>query len=564
VNVSRTSAKVEEDDMSQPQNRLRFNYLSTLMVLLAVPGFALAQSVAVTRKAETPPVIGAASDTPGAGLDGRLKALEEEMQQQSRTLSELRALIAEQQRLIATLSAASGKATSSEPKDAANAATVGDPATVATGAETQTPTMEDRVKKLEGQALKIGPLRFSGDFRLRFDGIFRKADPAPPLGFAPLTHQQNARMRYRLRLNLDTDINSKLSFHGQLATGPANNPLTMDQDFGETTTRHPFLISEAWVDFHPNKTVQLQGGRVQEIFADNSRFLFDDDVRFNGFNEKYTLSFKPNGLKVSSLELRAGQYIFSNPNVAIVTAGSPLAQAGAILNSTGRSSNLFHQGLLVNQKFNDRWSSQFGGDVQLYRNPNQIQLASTANGVALVVQNGLGITLSGPVTGTGNATTTAGGAIYTARNFQIARLTYRLNWTGFQSGGRTYPVTFNFQAARNVGVGLKERDALLTSLQVGRVVNRGDMAFLYVFSTKGANALISQVTDDDLGTNSGVNIRTHHLRFDYGLAKKVTLQSLLFIQSELRNSGDFPNFFVPLNAFTPRQYRIQEQIVFSF
>jgi hypothetical protein len=338
----------------------------------------------------------------------------------------------------------------------------------------------------------------------------------------------------------------------------------MDQDFGETTTRHPFLISEAWVDYHPNKAVQLQGGRVQEIFADNSRFLFDDDVRFNGFNEKYVLSFKNNGLKVSSLELRAGQYILSNPNVAIVTAGSPLAQAGAIVGSTGRSSNLFHQGLLLNQKYNDRWSGQFSGDLQLYRNPNQIQLASTANGVALIVQNGLGIALSGPVTGTGNATTTAGGAIYTARNFQIARLTYRLNWAGFKSGSHAYPVTFNLQAARNVGIGLRERDAVLAALQIGRVTQRGDMAFLYVYSTKGANALISQVTDDDLGTGSGVNIRTNHFRFDFGLAKKVTLQSLLFIQSELRNSGDFPNFFVPLNAFTPRQYRIQEQIVFTF
>ena len=68
----------------------------------------------------------------------------------------------------------------------------------------------------------------------------------------------------------------------------------------------------------------------------------------------------------------------------------------------------------------------------------------------------------------------------------------------------------------------------------------------------------------NLGTSSGVNIGTNHFRFDYGLARKVTLQSLLYIQRELRNSGDFPNFFVPLNAFTPRQYRFQEQIVFSF
>ncbi len=544
-----------------------------LLVLISAPAFAQTNAGRVTGSPDQnsgafssalPPVkrdrtAEERTATTGSNVDDKLRTLEEELREQGKRLDELRTLIADQQRMIAALSAkpTTGDPKSGELKDVAATATVNT-------THDQTSTLEERVKKVEDKVLAIGPFRLSGDFRLRFDGIFRKADPTPPVGFAPLTHQQNARMRYRLRLNLDTDIDSKIGFHTQLATGPINNSLTMDQDFGETTTRHPFFINEAWIDYHPKKTIQLQAGRVQEIFADNSRFLFDDDIRFNGFNEKYAFLFKNNGLKVSSLELRAGQYIFSNPNVAIVTAGSPLAQAGAVVGSTGRNSNLFHQGLLVNQKFNDKWSSQFGGDVQLYRNPNQIQLASTANGVALIVQNGLGITLSGPLTGTGNATTTSGGAIYTARNFQIARVTYRLNWAGFKSGSSTYPVTFNFQAARNVGISLKERDALLASLQIGKVAQRGDMAFLYVFSVKGANALISQVTDDDLGTNSGVNIRTHHLRFDYGLAKKISLQSLLYIQSELRNSGAFPNFFVPLNAFTPRQYRLQEQIVFSF
>jgi hypothetical protein len=292
--------------------------------------------------------------------------------------------------------------------------------------------------------------------------------------------------------------------------------------------------------------------------------LFDDDIRFNGFNEKYVWAFKNNGLKASSLEFRAGQYILSNPNVAIVTAGSPLALDGDKVGSTGRAANLFHQGLLVNQKFNDRWSSQAGGDVQIYRNPNQIQLASTAVGLPLIVQNGLSLTLSGPVTGTGNATTTNGGAIYTAHNFQIARVTYRLNWAGWKSGSHAFPVVFNIQAARNIGIGLPERDAMLASFQVGHVENHGDVSFLYVFSSKGANSMISQVTDDDLGTNTGVNIETHHLRFDYGIAKKITWQTLFYIQSERRSTGDFPNFFVPLNAFTPRQYRFQEQILFRF
>lgn len=495
---------------------------------------------------------------PSDAVDERLRVLEEELREQSKVLAELRTLITEQQRVIASLSPAPVPDKGGETKDVV----VASAGTMAT--QDKTPSIDDRVKKLEGQVMRIGPFRFSGDFRLRFDGIFRKSDPTPPAGFAPLTHEQNMRARYRLRLNLDSDIESNLSFHLQLATGPFNNPVSTNQDFGSTTTRHPFSISEAWVDFHPNKSVQLQGGRVQSVFADNSRFLFDDDIRFNGFNEKYTFFFKNNGLKVSSLELRAGQYILSNPNVAIVTAGSPLALAGAVVGTTGRSSNLFHQGFVVNQKYNDRWSAQFASDVQIYRNPNQIQLASTAAGVALIVQNGLGITLSGPIAGAGNATTTPGGAIYTARNFHIARLSYRLNWTGFQRGGHDYPVVFNIQAARNIGIGLNERDAMLAALQVGRATKRGDMAFVYLFTIKGANALISQLTDDDLGTGSGVNIRTHHLRFDYGLSRKVTFQSLFFVQNELRNSGQYPNFFVPLNAFTPRQYRVQQQIVFNF
>jgi hypothetical protein len=536
--------------------------MTALLVFLLLPKSLQAQNeVARTRRDAT--VLAAKPNEKPNDIDHRVRALEEQLREQSEQLDKLMTLVAEQQRLIARL-------TSSEPRTTTASSATAEPATntpannAVASSLPQAGPADKRLDKLEEQVRKIGPFRFSGDFRLRFDGIFRRAEPNPPAGFAPLTHQQNARMRYRLRLNFDTDINSKVSFHGQLGTGPINNALTMDQDFASVTTRHPFFISEAWIDYHPNKATQLQGGRVLEIFADNSRFLFDDDIRFNGFNEKYAWSFRNNGFKVSSLEFRAGQYILSNPNVAIVTAGSPLALAGDQVGSTGRAANLFHQGLLLNQKFNDRWSSQVGGDVQIYRNPNQIQLASTAVGVPLIVQNGLGITLSGPVTGTGNATTTNGGAIYTARNFQIARVTYRLNWTGWKSGARTYPVVFNIQAARNIGISLAERDALLASFQVGRVVNPGDMSLLYVFSSKGANSMISQVTDDDLGTNTGVNLRTHHLRFDYGIAKKITWQSLLYIQTERRNSGDFLDFFVPLNAFTPRQYRVQEQIVFSF
>ncbi|HEX6717009.1 MAG TPA: putative porin [Pyrinomonadaceae bacterium] len=485
----------------------------------------------------------------------RVRLLESELERQNTKLDQLQKTLIEQQATIqALLEKLSAQATPA-------GSTIKETAAETPAAQTQTPTVEQRLAKVEGQVLKVGPLRVSGDFRLRYDGIFRSATEPPD---PPLQHVQNSRMRYRFRLNLDTDLYPNLSFHAQLATGAVNNPLTVDQDFSAITARHPLFINEAWIDYHPTKAVQLQAGRLQEVFADNSRFLFDDDIRFNGFNEKYTHSFKPNGAYFSSLELRAGQYIFSNPNVAIIAPNSPLDRAGQVVGTTGRAANLFHQGLLANQTFNKRWSSQIGADIQVYRNPNQIQLASTADGVVLLVQPGLGIALSGPLTGTGNATTTPGGAIYTAPGFEVARLTYRLNYAGFTHGDHAYPITFNIQLARNVATGLHERDAMLTALQVGRITKRGDMSFLYVFSIKGANSMISQVTDDDLGTGTGVNIRTSHFRFDYGITRKVTFQTLLYVQHSLRRSGQFPNFFVPVGDFAPTTYRVQPQIVFAF
>lgn len=523
--------------------------LSLLLVFL-LSGFMPAGAQEMVRSAAKTP-----DDAPETNVSERVRLLESELERQNNKLDQLQKTLTEQQATIqALLEKLNAQPTVATVKEAETPA-------VTAPAEPQTPTVEQRLAKVEGQVLKVGPVRLSGDFRLRFDGTFRSATepPDPPLG-----NVQNARARYRFRLNLDTDLYPNLSFHAQLATGPLNNQLSTNQDFTSITVRAPFSLSEAWIEYRPTKSWQLQGGRVQNIFADNSRFLFDDDVRFNGFNERYTHAFKPNDARVSSLELRAGQYILSTPNVAIIAPNSPLARAGEVVGTTGRSATLFHQGLVVNQKFNERWNSQVGGDIQLYNHPNQIQLASTQDGLVLLVQPGIGIALSGPLPGTGNATTTPGGVVYTAPGFQVARLTYRLNYAGFTRGDHAFPVTFNVQFARNVATGLNERDAMLAALQVGRITKRGDTSFLYVFAIKGANSMISQVTDDDLGTGTGVNIRTSHFRFEYGISKKVTFQSLFFFQNSLRRSGQFPNFFVPLGDFAPVTYRMQQQLVFNF
>lgn len=533
-------------------NRLMLLFAILLLGFIAAPAQELIKSSTKTN-----------SDGAETNVAERVRSLESELERQNSKLDQLQKTLEEQQLTIKALLeklSVAPSAVAAAPKekeiDTRAAASSRTP-----NVEPEPQNVEQRLTKVEGQVLKIGPVRVSGDFRLRFDGIFRPATKPPD---PPLEHVQNARARYRLRINFDTDIHPNLSFHGQLATGPLNNPLSTNQDFTSITARTPMSLSEAWIEYRPNKSLQLQAGRVLDIFADNSRFLFDDDLRFNGFNERYTAQFKPNGAYLTSLEFRAGQYILSTPNVAVIAPNSPLARAGEVVGTAGRSATMFHQGFLANQTFNKQWSSQFGGDIQLYRHPNQIQLASTNDGLALLVQPGIGVVLSGPLPGTGNATTTPGGVVYTAPGFQVARITYRLNYAGFTRGDHLYPVTFNLQLARNVATGLNERDAMLTALQIGRITKRGDLSFMYVFTIKGANAMISQVTDDDLGTGTGVNVRTNHFRFEYGLSRKVTFQSLFFVQNSLRRSGQFPNFFVPLGDFAPTTYRVQQQLVFSF
>lgn len=421
---------------------------------------------------------------------------------------------------------------------------------------------EEAKKTSEVLAKGLNGFRFSGDFRYRYDLIARSSNQNDPSAVVKGNAIQNSRMRYRVRFNVDRTFDKYIDFHLQLSTGPLNNPLTNDQDFSGFTTKHLFTIAEAWMEAHNEKrTLVVQGGRLQEAFADNSRFLFDDDIRFNGFNEKYIHKIADQGV-LKSIEFRAGQYIFTNPNIAIVTPGSPLASAGAAIGSIGRNSAMFHEGLVFNGDITSRLTQQFIADDQYYRNPNQIQLASTAAGFPVLINSTLGVVLSGPIAGSGNATTTPGGAIFTAPDFNIVRLAYRLDWKGLESHSR-FPVAFIAQVGRNTGADFL-RDAFLTSLTVGQSKEPGDWLFQYIWSIKDANSLISQVTDDDLGTGSGVNISTHLIRADYTIRKKLIFQNLLWIQNERRPSNPALLFFVPLQRGLPKTLRYQAQLLFNF
>jgi hypothetical protein len=426
----------------------------------------------------------------------------------------------------------------------------------------------DQLDKTVGTLNKgLAGFKFSGDFRLRSDNVFRSANSIAGA-------QQNVRGRYRLRFNVDRAVNDQTDVHLQLGSGTFNSPLTYDSDFNGSVARGPIFLSEAWGAYHPNKNFDFRGGRMSEVFADNARFLVDDDVRLDGFQEVIRYPFSTDALGKVTVEFRGGQYIFTNPNVpslptaAQCSGANPPATCAYVAAgfAPGRkvpSTNMFDQGITVSASTSDNVSHSVTVNFELWRNPNSIQVASLASGYPLLANSFYGVALAGPLGGAGNGTTTKGGAIFTADSFHIGQVVYRLDYKGLHTNRQAFPVSLEFHGARNFGADFYG-NALMGQISAGETKKFGDVAFKYGFFYKQANSMISQITDDDVGTGTGVNLRTHMVRFDLGFNKYMAWQNLLFIQNELAGNDPARNFFVNVQKGTATQYRYQSQLQFTF
>lgn len=406
---------------------------------------------------------------------------------------------------------------------------------------------------------KPGPLAFNGEFRLYFDSLTRAEGGGAP-------RVQNIRGRYLLHLDFNARLSRSLAFRGRLSTAPVSNELTDIQDFGGGVAKHPFFLSQAYIDFHPNPFITLQGGRVDSPFNDKSRFLFDSDTRFNGTTEIFRIPLRDAPFGLKQVQFLAGQYIFTNPNLPIVPAGTPstsatataqqaLLAAGTTPGTLPRDSALFQQGLIVNQKLGGvAQEAQF--DMQIYRNPNQLRLLSTPGGQFLI-GSAIGITPVVVQPSPGNATTTPGGATLTAPAFRIAHAAYTA------SLNHRVPLSLNLQFARNTATHL-ERDAFAAIFTAGRSKESGDVRVIGGFYQKQANSLIAQLTENDIAIGSDVNMNAYLGRLEYTLPGGIIFANNFIWTKWLRSSDPAANFYVPLGSAVPRQFRYQSILVFRF
>jgi Putative porin len=148
--------------------------------------------------------------------------------------------------------------------------------------QAQTPQdLSNRIGNLEERLKTFGPFSFTGDIRLRDEPFFG--------GPANQSLDQN-RERFRLRFNVNAQLNPDFGGGFSLASGDINDPTTTNQTVTGFYSRKTIAIDKAFVDYTPHEVhfLTLIGGKFAYPWY-NTELTWDKDLNPEGAAE--TLAF---------------------------------------------------------------------------------------------------------------------------------------------------------------------------------------------------------------------------------------------------------------------------------
>jgi hypothetical protein len=143
-------------------------------------------------------------------------------------------------------------------------------------------------------------LDFSGDLRLRYDGIIWENY---------YDDGRRDRFRFRLRFGVESDLLDNLKVGFQLRSGNPNNPISDNQSFDDSLNKFKISIAQAYLDWSPIKPLSIIVGKFSpKNLWTVSDMQYDDDVVTEGAMELFT--WKPGG-SVKELDLNLYQFILN-------------------------------------------------------------------------------------------------------------------------------------------------------------------------------------------------------------------------------------------------------------
>ena len=152
-------------------------------------------------------------------------------------------------------------------------------------------------------------LRFSGDFRSRYEGFYQ--DGA----------ETRNRIRLRLRLRLDAGINDDLRFQVQIASGDVGTPVSTNQTFTGFFAPKPLNLDRAYLAYNPQAVSALTLGLGKfGLPQPKTQMVFDDDLNVEGGWQQVAWS-PSNGLGINLTALQTAVNEVSRSSDAFMLAG---------------------------------------------------------------------------------------------------------------------------------------------------------------------------------------------------------------------------------------------------
>ncbi|HEU4480097.1 MAG TPA: putative porin, partial [Pyrinomonadaceae bacterium] len=485
----------------------------------------------------------------------RLSALEDAVRDQHQQLEELRKLIVEQQETIKLLSARLDPASNATRQTiAANTALAAEHTGPSTAATPQTPSVEDRLKKVEGQISEIGAIKFSGDIRLRSESFFGLSNNlASGSNPAVLGNELSPRhrLRVRARLALRGSVGDEFDWGLRLASGSFADNISNNQTLTDFFNRKPFALDQAFITYKPKAApgLRLQGGKFEPPW-NFTELTIDNDLMVEGLNESYTRTFK--GSKVRQLSFVAWQLPFLERNSGFVRNADGTVNIERSRRD-GKDLALFGGQARVRFEPSDKVAltlsladlyfrgTQFISPVQVFGSqlqlPVTITIPATGATPAQTITSQVSIPRDFLVAGNGNLglTNASNNAINRdgrlASGFNLVDLLARLElkhskrWPvtvllDFVTNTRVRDVVTAVPGGADLVLKNNEQHGFWGEVQVGTNRARGDMQFGYTFMRIEKDAVLTPFNLSDITQQS--DMRGHRLVFSYTADPRVT------------------------------------------
>jgi hypothetical protein len=480
------------------------------------------------------------------------ETLEEKLSALQQSLEQLQKTVEQQQETIRLL------ALQLKPSDSATVTTAVRVEPISDGP--QTPSVEDRLKKVESSVSQLSSIKFSGDIRVRSESIFGQsnilASGANPLALGnELTPRH--RMRLRARLTMRGSINEEFDWGLRFASGSMADNISTNQTLTDFFNKKPFGLDQAFITYKPRKVpgLRLQGGKFEPPWT-ATEMTIDNDLMVEGFNESYSRTFKNSALK--DVTLVAWQLPMLERNSAFVRnadgtvnldqsgrGGRDLALYGGQLRTRLEPSSK----VALNLSIADLYFSgtQLISPVQVFGNVLQLPVVVSLPGGGTVTSQ-VSIPRDLLVGGNGNLGLTTASNNATNRDGRlasgfnlvdlIARLELRYSKrfpvtviADFVTNTQTHDVVAALGTTEIV-LPNHENNGIWAEVQVGQTRAKGDMQFGYTFLRIEKDAVLTPFNFSDVSQQS--DMRGHRFGFSYAADPRVVFTVTGIITERLR------------------------------